>query len=674
MKISYVEVFGFRGYRKPVRLTFGERFTIIDGRNGTGKSTVFDAIEFALTGKVSKYKEMKADGETVADYIWWTGDGFGPLDRYVEVGFVDEDSTIIVRRTHLADPDTRTMESLIGGLCDARTAPNEPLTQLCEATIIRDEHITSLSLDLKEVDRYALLRNALGANDSEEWISRAAQLTAAANQRLKVAETAVTTANSDSTAAIRRLDELRSSLAEESVLSSAVTRLQVFARSSQPADELAGPVRQRLADANAEIVLLRQIADRAKSIEALRLSLTEQRSVVDRAVEAESAARTAFTEFEIANKQPSELSAAAVARSIIQLIALGRSVGLQEGNCPLCASPQSGSAFAEGLAAAEVVARKLDAEAARLAEIGQRRVLAASNLQAATTTLAAAQAQFEADRSAVESFDANLVRLNIGGVAAETNAGKRADTLQRSVEAAQGDLRILETLRQSSLLEAAHAAVTSAAARAAGAQEAYGRAHKAQTIAHALHDATRRAAAETLEQRLERVLPLMAELYRRLRPHPVWHDIEYSIRGDVKRFLKLKVGDDLNPQFLFSSGQRRATGIAFLLSVNLSLAWSRWRSILLDDPVQHVDDFRAVHLAEVTAQLAANGRQIICAVEDAALADLLCRRLPIEKTGDGKRITLGSDSEGALAKLVDQDLQPFPRYAVFDETEMRAAV
>src|SRR3546814_11109944 len=70
-------------------------------------------------------------------------------------------------------------------------------------------------------------------------------------------------------------------------------------------------------------------------------------------------------------------------------------------------------------------------------------------------------------------------------------------------------------------------------------------------------------------------------------------------------------------------------GLAFLLSVNLSLAWSRWRTIMLDDPVQHVDDFRTVHLAELAAQLVAEGRQIVCAVEDAALAELLSRRLPV---------------------------------------------
>jgi recombinational DNA repair ATPase RecF len=188
-----------------------------------------------------------------------------------------------------------------------------------------------------------------------------------------------------------------------------------------------------------------------------------------------------------------------------------------------------------------------------------------------------------------------------------------------------------------------------------------GKARLGETRAKAIFDAARRSAAETLDQRLERVLPLMSELYRRLRPHPVWSDIEYSVRGDVKRFLKLQVGGTINPQFVFSSGQRRATGLAFLLSVNLSIAWSRWRSILLDDPVQHVDDFRTVHLAEVLAHLCQSGRQIICAVEDSALADLMCRRLPTSESALGTRIKLGNDSDGALAVIWVQTIAPMTR-------------
>jgi chromosome segregation protein len=42
MKLAFVHVCGFRGYRKPVRIDFADGFTIIDGRNGVGKSTIVD--------------------------------------------------------------------------------------------------------------------------------------------------------------------------------------------------------------------------------------------------------------------------------------------------------------------------------------------------------------------------------------------------------------------------------------------------------------------------------------------------------------------------------------------------------------------------------------------------------------------------------------------------------
>ena len=91
MKLDYLDLCGFRGYRNQVRIEFADRFTVIDGRNGVGKSTIFDAIEFALTGQLSKYQEAKASGESVADYIWWTGGDSPPMDRYVEIGFRNSD-------------------------------------------------------------------------------------------------------------------------------------------------------------------------------------------------------------------------------------------------------------------------------------------------------------------------------------------------------------------------------------------------------------------------------------------------------------------------------------------------------------------------------------------------------------------------------------------------------
>lgn len=183
---------------------------------------------------------------------------------------------------------------------------------------------------------------------------------------------------------------------------------------------------------------------------------------------------------------------------------------------------------------------------------------------------------------------------------------------------------------------------------------------RALATAKAVDRAVRSVAGEIIDERLAQISPLLNELYQRLRPHHDWRSIEYSVRGDVRRFLSLKVGDGLNPQFVFSSGQRRAAGLAFLLSVHLARAWTPWRTLLLDDPVQHIDDFRALHLIEVLAALRSEGRQIVCAVEDPALADLLCRRLLSTPNERGQRYDLDIGSNGATTITTESEVPPMP--------------
>jgi chromosome segregation protein len=55
MKIAYIELVGFRGFRTKTRFDFPSGFAVITGRNGVGKSTAFDAMDFVLTGTINKY-------------------------------------------------------------------------------------------------------------------------------------------------------------------------------------------------------------------------------------------------------------------------------------------------------------------------------------------------------------------------------------------------------------------------------------------------------------------------------------------------------------------------------------------------------------------------------------------------------------------------------------------
>ena len=171
----------------------------------------------------------------------------------------------------------------------------------------------------------------------------------------------------------------------------------------------------------------------------------------------------------------------------------------------------------------------------------------------------------------------------------------------------------------------------------------------------------KRVASEQIDERLASISPLLSEFYLRLRPHVDWPQINYLIRGDVRRFLSLRVGEGegLNLRFMFSSGQRRAVGLAFLLSICLSRPWCALRSVILDDPVQHIDDYRSLHLAEVLAAVRQMGIQVICTVEDQDLGELLARRLRSTHDDSGALIELQYASGDGVRLERTTAIRPF---------------
>ena len=532
--------------------------------------------------------------------------------------------------------------------------------QLCTSTIIRDEQIAALSLDLNETDRYRRVYDALGATDPGGILDRGTRVLNATKARSKAAEREANTANAELAQASRRVDELRASLIEDDVLASAVSRLRELVLSQAPQDQLVGLVRVKIADmVRRESVLARVASSQIDIAAKQEQAETNQRSLIAlRDTQRDLEKKAEDTRKTLGDGEPSS-AIAQQARDLAALVAIGRRLGLQPpGHCPLCATEQDHLHFADGLRAAEDAASSLSTQAA---ERG-RQEEELGNIRQQLSDFERQIRELDTRREVLETeLRQHAADLESVGLAPDAGSDQIAEiraSLAATIEAVRDDLRVLETVTASVALERAVHAEQAARVGHVKAEERLGRMRRAEMRAQSIADATRRAAGETVSRRLERVLPLMSELYSRLRPHPIWSDIDYKIRGDVRRFLKLEVGNELNPQFIFSSGQRRATGLAFLLAVNLSLAWSRWKSILLDDPVQHVDDFRSVHLAEVLAQLVAGGRQIVCAVEDPALADLLCRRLPVMELGQARRISLGVNKDGALVKTADTVLPP----------------
>src|SRR6266446_3790671 len=180
MKLAFVEIAGFRAFKDKTRFDLPGGFAVLTGRNGAGKSTVLDAVDFVLTGTINKYVVKDARGGGLDEHIWWVGEG-APESQYVAVGFVDDAGEEVVvtrsRERGLDTPTTDIARRLCVGGAPADTWPET----LMQTTLIRDETIAGLSLDLPEQARFSAVRAALGGLAGTDHTERTGALLGAAN-------------------------------------------------------------------------------------------------------------------------------------------------------------------------------------------------------------------------------------------------------------------------------------------------------------------------------------------------------------------------------------------------------------------------------------------------------------------------------------------------------------
>lgn len=673
MKLDFVEVCGFRGFREKVRVNFGSGFTVITGRNGVGKSTLCDAVEFPLTGSIDKYAVEKAAQESLNDYLWWRGEG-KPSDHYVTASFKrDDGETFAITRTRTSGAN-KTTAQIEAALCHSMR-PDDAVRQLCRTSIIRDEWIAALSLDLSETERFELVRSALGPVQGVDFGVKAKAVLKAIEVAHTVRQNAYINARTQLTNALTQLSEAKEAITRAGDVSAAMQTLAAATTPGGPEELVArlAAGRAALTEGRAHLGAMGEAIAQGREMLALRRAFDAPDTVQKR--------EAAWARLDAATKSKAEAGRVAadaergleveergnaIAASLAAIIEHGEKLGRHDERCPLCAASRTNEEFAAGL----VVARKrMETLASGVAAARQRATAARELLRRATAEFEQAHAvyaAFESEQSRltareqahIETFERHGLEFRFvrDPEGLEHHLTEERDRLI-NLERALLTLEVSQSVSKLASLEDRIAAFRKEADAAAAEVE---NSERALATAKAIDRGVRSISGEIIDERLAQISPLLNELYQRLRPHYDWRSIEYSIRGDVRRFLSLKVGDGLNPQFVFSSGQRRAAGLAFLLSVHLARAWTPWHTLLLDDPVQHIDDFRALHLIEVLAAFRLDGRQIVCAVEDPALAELLCRRLLSTSDVTGKRYDIDIGQGGATTIVSDMEVPPMP--------------
>lgn len=84
---------------------------------------------------------------------------------------------------------------------------------------------------------------------------------------------------------------------------------------------------------------------------------------------------------------------------------------------------------------------------------------------------------------------------------------------------------------------------------------------------------------------------------------------------------------DLPPQVVLSEGQLAANGFSILCAASTAYPWSRWRALLLDDPLQHNDIIHTAAFVDVMRNMVKlNGYQLIMSSHDRGESDFIARK------------------------------------------------
>jgi hypothetical protein len=159
-------------------------------------------------------------------------------------------------------------------------------------------------------------------------------------------------------------------------------------------------------------------------------------------------------------------------------------------------------------------------------------------------------------------------------------------------------------------------------------------------MAQRVIEGLREAASTVVEQRLQQVEPLLQDIYSRIDPHPAFETGKFLSRVTKGRGLLSTVVHDSqenrsspHPPLVMSSSQVNALAVSIFLSFNFGVTQPPLASLLLDDPLQCLDDVNLLGLVDLLRRTK-DRRQLCVSTHDQRLANLLARKLrPTDTAG-----------------------------------------
>ena len=96
------------------------------------------------------------------DYLWWRG-AHPAREKYVTLELIDASGEKITISRRPEGFTVSNRADLLTMLCDRSVDAEKTLVDICRTSIIRDELITRLSVDLAEPERFTFVKTAVGS-------------------------------------------------------------------------------------------------------------------------------------------------------------------------------------------------------------------------------------------------------------------------------------------------------------------------------------------------------------------------------------------------------------------------------------------------------------------------------------------------------------------------------
>ena len=704
MRIKSVEISGFRAFSGSHRFDLDGDIVLVVGVNGQGKTSLFDAIHWAISGEISRLNQPNSvvslyspSGEARVQVTLVSDNG-----RILEVTrhFDGEKDNLLVSENDETFRSGDAEYELLRRLWPDALAASESRTALRSAlergVYLQQDVLTDFLTADTDQDRFKAISELIGAGRTTEF-QEALERSRMAWSRTTTQRTSEMQDKEDRLSRLeRQLEDLASAKSTEPSSEDEMTAWWTQARnlgvSSVGVAKFDSSDAHRVIDvAMSELRAIRlsfeRRGDRLRDLElvlqGLPLTVVNLDALREEAEEASQALETARktlaeAEEEVAEARRQQLEARSQQEDLRVLAEIAlRHLGQE---CPVCQQAYDIDSTRERLSRLREAVQPIGLPVNELGLIGLMKHLQAMEERNSVAAAALQDAQL-LERIRVDSQErirASLAELGINVSEGSSAAG----AIESAREENASNLDALSELGLRGEALALSLARTGQIARQAELEQEMQQLRRELSnirdeitarqetgrLASKMIDGLRDASSDLVGGELVRLEPLLRRIYATADPHPEFRIVKLlsrMYRGSGR--VSAEVEDPLHdrrseaPSAFLSSSQMNVLAVSVFLALNLGIQTLPLKVAILDDPLQSLDDLNLLGLIDLLKRMRER-RQLMVSTHDSRFASLLERKLrPVSESQRTILVELsGWSSEGpnVAQRDVERDLVP----------------